>query len=79
MRQSGSPIDHSFGPRRPSFDLASALARDWHNVFRFLFVKPEVLRRAFIPYFRFLKKDFHPWQDDDRYLIDEWEAKHQTQ
>jgi predicted metal-dependent hydrolase len=42
-------------------------------------VKPGVLRRAFIPYFRFLKKDFHPWEDDDRYLIDEWEAKHQAQ
>ena len=31
MRQSGSPMNHSFGPRRPSFDLASALARDWHG------------------------------------------------
>jgi predicted metal-dependent hydrolase len=49
------------------------------HLFILVLVKPGVLRRAFIPYFRFLKKDFHPWEDDDRYLIDEWEAKHQAQ
>jgi predicted metal-dependent hydrolase len=53
--------------------------REWLSGLRFLFVKPGVLRRAFIPYFRFLRKDFHPWKEDDRYLIDEWEAKHQAQ
>ncbi len=52
--------------------------REWLDGFRFLLVKPGILRRAFIPYFRFLKKDFHPWEEDDRYLIDEWEAKRQT-
>jgi predicted metal-dependent hydrolase len=49
--------------------------REWLSGFKFLFVKPGVLRRAFIPYFRFLRKDFHPWHDDDRYLIEEWQAK----
>lgn len=53
--------------------------REWLNGFRFLLVKPGVLRRAFIPYFRFLKKDFHPWEEDDRHLIDEWEAGQQAQ
>ncbi|MDJ0940735.1 MAG: metal-dependent hydrolase [Woeseiaceae bacterium] len=51
---------------------------EWASGFKFLFVKPGLLRRAFVPYFRFLRKDFHPWQDDDRYLIDEWEAKRQS-
>ena len=49
--------------------------REWMSGFKFLFVKPGTLRRAFIPYFRFLRKDFHPWQDDDRYLIEQWEQR----
>jgi predicted metal-dependent hydrolase len=53
--------------------------REWLDGFKFLLVKPGILRRAFLPYFRFQKKDFHPWQEDDRYLVDEWEAEHQTQ
>lgn len=52
--------------------------REWLSGFKFLLVKPGVLRRVFVPYFRFLRKDFHPWHDDDRYLIEEWEAKHHS-
>lgn len=52
--------------------------REWLSGFKFLFVKPGLLRRAFVPYFRFLRKDFHPWQDDDRHLIKEWQANRQT-
>ena len=38
----------------------------------FLFIKPGILRRSFIPWLQFFKKDFHPWQTDNRELIEEW-------
>ena len=53
--------------------------REWLRGLNFLFIKPGVLRRIFFPYFRFLRKDFHPWEKDNRNLIDEWEAGHSGQ
>ena len=47
--------------------------REWAIGFNYLFVKPGVLRRIFIPWLRFMRKDFHPWQHDNRHLIDAWE------
>jgi predicted metal-dependent hydrolase len=29
-----------------------------------------------IPYFKFYRKDFHPWQHDNRALIADWERDH---
>ena len=48
-------------------------AREWASGFKYLFIKPGILRRVFIPWLRFLRKDFHPWQHDNRYLVDAWE------
>jgi predicted metal-dependent hydrolase len=50
--------------------------REWLSGLNFLFVYPGVLRRIFIPFLRFLRKGFHPWQHDNRHLIDEWAKKH---
>jgi hypothetical protein len=47
--------------------------RVWLDGFKFLFIKPGVLRRVFGSYLRFYSKDFHPWQHDNRELIAEWE------
>lgn len=47
--------------------------REWATGFRYLFVKPGVLRRIVIPWLRFMRSDFHPWQHDNRHLIDAWE------
>ena len=47
--------------------------REWASGFNYLFIKPGILRRVFIPWLRFLRKDFHPWQHDNRYLVDSWE------
>jgi len=47
--------------------------REWLSGFKFLFIKPGVLRRVFFAYLHFYKKDFHPWQHDNRELIAEWE------
>lgn len=49
--------------------------REWVTGFHYLFIKPGVLRRIFIPWLKFLRKDFHPWQHDNRYLIDAWEKR----
>jgi len=45
--------------------------REWLRGFYFLFGKPGILRRMFIPWLRFFRKDFHPWQNDNRHLVDE--------
>jgi len=52
--------------------------REWASGFKFLFIKPGMLRRVFPAWLRFFRKDFHPWQDDNRELIAEWEQKQGT-
>lgn len=47
--------------------------RTWADAINFIFIKPGVLRKAFFPWLRFFRKDFHPWQTDNRDLIKEWE------
>jgi hypothetical protein len=47
--------------------------RTWVDAINFIFIKPGVLRKAFFPWLRFFRKDFHPWQTDNRDLIKEWE------
>jgi hypothetical protein len=47
--------------------------REWLSGFKYLFIKPGILRRVLLAYLKFYKKDFHPWQHDNRVLIAEWE------
>lgn len=49
--------------------------RVWLSGLKFLFVKPGILRRMFIPWLKFFRKDFHPWQNDNRHLVDEWQQE----
>ncbi len=49
--------------------------RVWASGFKFLFVSPGILRRVCKPWLRFMRKDFHPWQHDNRHLIVEWERQ----
>ena len=49
--------------------------REWASGFNYLFVNPGIMRRVFVPWLRFLRKDFHPWQHDNRFLIDAWEQQ----
>lgn len=49
--------------------------REWASGLNFLFGKPGLLRRVFIPWLRFLRRDFHPWQHDNRDLVAIWEAE----
>lgn len=50
--------------------------REWLTGLKFLLIKPGILRRVFFAYLRFYKKDFHPWQHDNRELIVAWEQKY---
>jgi len=49
--------------------------REWAGGCKYLFLKPGVLRRVFVPWLRFLRRDFHPWQHDNRYLVTAWEEE----
>ncbi len=46
--------------------------REWLSGMNFLFIYPGVLRRILVPFLNFLRKGFHPWQHDNRQLIEEW-------
>jgi len=48
--------------------------REWASGFKYLFIKPGVLRRVFRSWLRFFRQDFHPWEVDNRYLVAEWES-----
>ncbi|TQV78886.1 metal-dependent hydrolase [Exilibacterium tricleocarpae] len=44
--------------------------RLWWRTFRYLFGKPGILRRILPDYLRYFKPGFHPWQHDDRELLE---------
>jgi predicted metal-dependent hydrolase len=48
--------------------------RSWSALFRYLWVRPGILRRAAPSYFAYYRPGFHPWGVDDRALIADVEA-----
>jgi predicted metal-dependent hydrolase len=49
--------------------------REWFSLLRFLFVDPGGLTSLFLPYFEYYRPSFHPWQLDNRGLLDAWKAE----
>jgi predicted metal-dependent hydrolase len=49
---------------------------EWLDGFEFLFIRPGILRRVFFAYLGFYRKNFHPWQHDNRELIANWEKSY---
>jgi uncharacterized protein len=43
--------------------------RTWWRVFKFLWLEPGIARKIFLPYLSFFRPGFHPWQHDERALI----------
>jgi len=41
----------------------------WWRVVKFLLFKPGMVRKIFLPYLSFFRPAFHPWQEDERGLI----------
>lgn len=44
----------------------------WKSGLNFLWGKPGVFRRLAPHYFAFFRRDFHPWEHDNRYLIEKY-------
>lgn len=42
--------------------------------FKFLFARDGVLREFRRDYLKYFDPDFHPWDDDNRYLLESWQA-----
>ena len=53
-------------------DRKSGNWRLWLGGLNFLFGRPGILRRIIPDYLAYYRKDFHPWQIDNRELIDSW-------
>jgi uncharacterized protein len=49
--------------------------RTWWRVFKHLWFKPGMMRRTFLPYLSFYRPGFHPWDHNDRPLIQEFEQR----
>ena len=49
--------------------------REWLEFADFMLGRGGVLRHSFWPLMRFLRPGFHPWDHDDRELIDAWKSK----
>ena len=48
--------------------------RLWREGWSFLFAKDGILRLIWPAYKEYFRDDFHPWQQDTRYLLESWEA-----
>ena len=49
--------------------------REWLTGAWFLFGNPGIIRRCFIPWLKYFGKNFHPWQNDNRHLVEAWEER----
>ncbi len=49
--------------------------RAWGQILRFLFVSPGVLLHSAPQFFDFFRPRFHPWDHDDRGLLEAWQAR----
>ncbi len=49
--------------------------RTWWRVCKYLWLEPGMMRKIFLPYMSFFRPGFHPWDHDDRVLIQEFEQR----
>ncbi len=54
------------------FDL-----RGWWGLIRVLWLSPGLFRRRILPYFRFFKPGFHPWDNDNSAQILRWQVEYE--
>jgi len=50
--------------------------RGWLQFGKFAFTTPGGLRHAIKPYLDYFKPGFHPWQHDNRALLEQWKARY---
>ena len=51
-------------------------SRARRELWKYVLVKPGILRKIFPSWLGYFRPGFHPWQHDDRHLIEAWEAEH---
>lgn len=49
----------------------------WWKGFQFYFLKPGLVPTIFRDYLDYFRRDFHPWDHDNRELLGKWEAEQQ--
>ena len=49
----------------------------WWSGFKFYFLKPGMVRNIWRDYLDYYRRDFHPWQHDNRELLQYWESEGQ--
>jgi uncharacterized protein len=53
-------------------------AREWVALYRYLCVSPGGLQRLIPAYLDYYRPSFHPWQHDNRALLEAWKGELQT-
>ncbi len=49
--------------------------RAWFGLIRFMWMRPGMMRKIFRAWAAFFMPGFHPWNEDDRHLIERYEAE----
>ena len=49
--------------------------RAWAGLLWFMWVRPGMMRNVFSAWASFFMPGFHPWNEDDRHLIERYEAE----
>lgn len=49
--------------------------KGWMRLGRYLLLEPGVLRRLVIPWAKYFRPGFHPWEDDNHHLVEAWKAE----
>jgi predicted metal-dependent hydrolase len=50
-------------------------ARAWLGLLWFMWIRPGMMRKIFSAWAKYFMPGFHPWNEDDRYLIQRYEAE----
>ena len=58
-------------------DGAAADLPGWWRLFRFLWIKPGGMWRIWRLWLGYFRRDFHPWQHDNRRHVEEWKAAYE--
>jgi hypothetical protein len=53
--------------------------KGWRRMLRFQYVSPGAMRKIVLPWLRYFKPGFHPWQHDNRHHVERWKAEYSSQ
>jgi predicted metal-dependent hydrolase len=52
--------------------------RQWATLLRYLWIKPGGMLRMWMHYLDYFRPRFHPWQLDNRALLESWKQEYAT-